>query len=134
MNLICTMTSLSAPYRMNVYVRCSSVLQQELFTCYTDKRSIHLVCWVVELPCLSQTHLLWQFFYTGRMTVTQECKVRTCFVNPLLLCCMRTRPNICQKIYLQYFYNSMELKMSQTIAKSHFHSLVPAVIRVLCSI
>ena len=82
-----------------VYVRYSSILQQGEVnvgdkTCYRDKVSVHLAFWVVELPCLSQTRVLWQFFYIGSCmldssnwnwtTVTQGCKVRTsCFVTML---------------------------------------------------
>ena len=78
---------------MCVYVRYSCILQQELLetTLATQTKEAYIL-FAGLLNCrLSQTHLLWQFFYTGRMTVTQECKVRTCFVNPLILCCLRTK-------------------------------------------
>ena len=94
-----TFSPFSAILDACVHVRYSSILQQGEVnvgdkTCYRDKVSVHLAFWVVELPCLSQTRVLWQFFYIGSCmldssnwnwtTVTQGCKVRTsCFVTML---------------------------------------------------
>ena len=98
MNFIYMKTSRSQPCFHHfgcVYVRDSFILQQEKVTVgdktfYRDKGNVHLAYGVVELPCLSETHV---FLYAGSCrlyqnwnltTVTQGYyKVRTTLQHPV---------------------------------------------------